>query len=1010
MTFLELALLAVTLLVGFGTAYFFVTGRRASAKAKEQAKQSQSQTRDDIRKAARARELAENGRDAALRAKESAEAEARLANERAAQADARAKQAKDAQKDAEIKRDLAIQERDAAIAAKTKAENEFRLTLAQVQDDLRLANARAKQAEAAQKDAEKERDVAIQERNAALDAKAKAERDTQIAIGRATQAENERDAALEQARQVNEQMQIAQDAQKRTELERDEAIQKQGEAEKRAHLAEEAQSKAERERGEAIEAKEQAEKDRDIAIQVQRAAEASALIAIQKQIEAEERAQLAREAQRKAESERDEAFKARDEAVKEKENAKEATSVANESAAIIENNYKAAVAAKAHAERQKELARARSKELEAKLSERREKLRAITRKKPHSPPINRGPRRGDETEPIQRLARLRQPQIVCYAKSFEWLVGIQLPKEFLNDPDNVQVDQEQSPLDSINDLWELRKINSKVSVRLGETILWNKEIQPQGEKYLLFKLSGYDLRRGTRVRALHRGAYLVVVPENWERENDSIGSAAEAVSLEGYSAHYYVVDQSTRITFRSADKESITLPHDTAEFELIGNRLPDANQDYAILFGAMLPHIRAKNAMDWKQVKTIIVGEEGRGRKDWKSIEVYPHANNTEQALPPEIAQWQASWFFVRLYDHSDQLIDSMDFRLARGLSAVKINQASPFPPENGHAATMIEFHHKADCTITCCEDIKTLHSDGITLAEIPAEAQCDETHWTIAAQGDEHEPIEITVRVERIWWAVGTVNQEPANLEWTSKPLEFTRADFDATSNKEVWLRLPSPRWTGEVSVGFAEKNAKRFNIKVAQQTFPIQLYSFADDPSLQQIHQARLNTWVNNLIGTIAQVSVRAKCRFCDKFIANSEEEILTHLISPEHSDTIFQYQDNLTVGLMICKHSACQFSGKVHWIVESRPHDLAICKHAECIYRSHSADSDEKANIIKYHVRKKFEENRRQRNVPAPFDRKCHLCKWEKRDPSEDDLRNHLKQTHAKPTYASELFELC
>ena len=399
----------------------------------------------------------------------------------------------------------------------------------------------------------------------------------------------------------------------------------------------------------------------------------------------------------------------------------------------------------------------------------------------------------------------------------------------------------------------------------------------------------------------------------------------------------------------------------------------------------------------------IVVGEEGRGREDWKSAEISPDLSKAEQDLPLEIMKWKASWFFVRLYDHSEQLLYSMDFRLARGLSAVMINQTTPFPAANGHSATMVEFHHAAECKITPPTGISPIFSDGRTCADVPAKVEFDKTIWGIAAQ--DHDPIEISILVERIWWAVAAKEKTLSDSEWNDKTLALTRADFFANSDKVLWIRLPKPKWLDEVRVRFTPETAKIFPIKADKQTVPIPLGDFCDSGSLQQIHQAQFSIWTANCSGTLANVSIRAKCKHCETFRADSEDAILEHLISPEHSETIFAYVDNLTVGLMVCIHSQCQFSNTSHWIFSSTPPVRAICQHAECNHVSHSADSDNRANLIKHHVRQRYDEYRRNRKIFIPADRKCVLCGLVIPKATDDDLFKHLS---AK--YANELYELC
>lgn len=95
------------------------------------------------------------------------------------------------------------------------------------------------------------------------------------------------------------------------------------------------------------------------------------------------------------------------------------------------------------------------------------------------------------------------------------------------------------------------------------------------------------------------------------------------------------------------------------------------------------------------------------------------------------------------------------------------------------------------------------------TEVSLPPDPRMDETRWCIGSKADGR-AVEIAVRVDRLWWAVGegvSRGEEPA---WTDRSIPLTSHDFTATSPRTMRLRLPRERWPGCVRIGFDERRAK--------------------------------------------------------------------------------------------------------------------------------------------------------------------------------------------------------
>jgi hypothetical protein len=951
---------------------------RARDVAKEEARAA-IQERDAAKDAAR---QANEERDVAIRAREQAERERDAAL-------ARMQIAEEAKVQAEAEQDTARRERDEAILAKKVAEENTRRAIQAKFDAEEQARQAIQHAEELQKQAEHARDFAIQERDTALEQARLASERAQQAEVMQKQAEAERDKTIDERDRALEQARLADERAQQAEAERDKTIDERDRALEQARLADERAQQAEVERDAAL-------NERDRALEQARLAN--------------ERAQQAEAMQKQAEAERDAALNQRDKAIREKQVAEEDARRAKELVEKLRQPVEphttideTPVAKEEHDSTINQTLPAVSESPSAttkhpKTLPPRRDDGATTPKLSISPAL-RPPRRGElqfHKEPTPRSTR---PEIVCVQKQNVWILQIELPQEWLENHSGLQVRQNGLPLDGEEGDWQLSAPYGNVEVLSDQGIIWQVDLGEQATQPLVFKLSG-DGERGHRVRRVTRGWYLLIVPEDWIHT----GFEPQSVSIEGYHAYCRLVDDQREISFQTPTRGNIAVPR-ASLFTLKGNRLKDANEERPPLFGNTLPRIRAMNPSAWQSVETIVVGEEGRGRKEWSSVAFAPDKNQPEQDLPSEIAQWQAAWFFVRFYDENVQLIDSLDFRLAHGLKEICINASSPFPGEGGHSATRVEFHHIADCKIEPLSNVETTSSDGITIAEIPPQPTFDRTDWKIIPSG--HTSTQITVLAERIWWAIGTKDQTPTDSEWMDKPLALTRADFVAISDKAVWLRLPGPRWVDEIPVGFAQEAVRSFPVRVTEQTASIPLCDFCDSESLRQIGTSHFVMRLNGVATPLAHVRVRAKCKYCP-VLADSLDDLCNHIAS--------QHLDALYPSLTYEEHRRRN---------PQLPYRIAICLKPGCPYYACSYSPRENVtDLILEHIRRKrhydqdghprFEElftvekiRARLPELPIPDIRRCTFppCTWEKENSSPADLLRHLKEEHLNA-----LYELC
>ncbi len=323
------------------------------------------------------------------------------------------------------------------------------------------------------------------------------------------------------------------------------------------------------------------------------------------------------------------------------------------------------------------------------------------------------------------------------------------------------------------------------------------------ESFRIFKLVGSQHGRGRHLKSLTCGRFLVVTPLDWRLDAEC--GVAEIVAPEyvlgaGYLTHHIEVPDplSGHVAFDTPSGH-VEVPMRSPGFELEGESLADAHPEAGPLFRGSPPQLRSSRNITYR---TVVVGDEGprQETRGWRAA-----AADFEE-LRAKITARQAGWFFVRLYDADDDLIDSVDFRFCTGIQAIDLDAVPPVPGPDGHSPARFRLVHGEDCEVrpagTQVDELLVTRkqNDGCSI-EIPPLPDCDETRWMIR-EGNGAE-VEICLRVDRLWWAVADEASAPASTEWTDRQLELRAEDLAATSRRILRVRLPSASFAGEVRVG---------------------------------------------------------------------------------------------------------------------------------------------------------------------------------------------------------------
>lgn len=475
---------------------------------------------------------------------------------------------------------------------------------------------------------------------------------------------------------------------------------------------------------------------------------------------------------------------------------------------------------------------------------------------------------GGEERPTQETKSLRpKPEIGCWKRERRWILGVEVPDDLLDKPE-LQVLQNGSPLtqdESSEGCWCLEQVCGQVVVQWNEDAVAKETQIALGEgNYLLFKLCGKNQNLGRRVKSPSLGSYLVMVLDNWDRDEALSGpppAAPEPVSLAGYRAHFFDLekDGDRKIVFRAPGGESFVIESKASRFELVGTRLNDANEDIGPLFGERPPKIRTVGYQAWTDVDCIVVIEEGKRseEKRWRDV-IAPDEEAGELGLGDKLEERGVGWYSLRIYDKQlGPPVESLDFRFICALKEIRILQPFPLPSEDGHRPVCVEFLHEPGCAVLPADglacSIEIEREDDKTILSIPPDPTCDETRWLAGHKGGSQ--VEVTVLVERLWWAVGEEHNAPS--EWEDQLLTLPRNNFAATSVKALWLRLPRRRWVDVVSVGFERFKARQFSMKATERMLTIPLREFGDSTEVGDREQEHfLKVWIERADGLVEGV----------------------------------------------------------------------------------------------------------------------------------------------------------
>jgi hypothetical protein len=490
-------------------------------------------------------------------------------------------------------------------------------------------------------------------------------------------------------------------------------------------------------------------------------------------------------------------------------------------------------------------------------------------------------------QPVEKVLRPRS-QVVVTRGSGDWDIFVEVEPI---DSSNLRVMQGSDALHERAErslFGPLRDLTTPIRILSGDDEVGEVALITQKAPLLFFRLQR-DI--GWSVRRPSRGLNLAVVPVAWRY--DVVKSGAPPIELElmgiqGYRAHFFSADTNPILAFDRPDEAPFEIDCTKPEFRLEGRELPDAYEQMGPLFGADLPTLEgAPGAM--AKVRTVVLGAEGRGSGRWRD----EYQLNAERWRLPEDVRTQGSgWYFIRLYDAKDDLIDSFDFRYAAGLKGIDVEGAGLTQDHNGIRVTFV---HDEGVSVVMTASIlsvlehSTVPGPGSTIFAWPWHPDVRRPTFEVR---DRNGLVRVTLDTDRICWALAN---EPQALEpaWQSSAIELTPGHCSPGSDAQLLVRFPH---SAEVDAFIGFSRADRRKIQIAADQASVHLHGFSEAPELTRIGRQSLNLWIctdgPEVELDIAHVSVSMKCPWCEARMVE-QEEMISHLLS-RHHDNCFERLD--------------------------------------------------------------------------------------------------------------------
>lgn len=450
-------------------------------------------------------------------------------------------------------------------------------------------------------------------------------------------------------------------------------------------------------------------------------------------------------------------------------------------------------------------------------------------------PIKRGGRaRVEEERPKpteaagDRGAIQQRPELICWKHGAIWQIGVAGEGDLqASQGERTLVPEASGPI-PVSDL------GTGVAVQYAGQTRWFPLLSEKG--YLLFKMRQNWGDPGRLVSQFSAGYYVIIAAEAWKLDEALSGKppiAPEKVEASsGARAHFMYLQAGDEFQVALVGKEGsdpIHIYSKGQQFQLVGRQINDSSVSVGPLFGREPPKIEADSPAVWDSVSTIVCGQEGARIGGWRT-QFTPVRGEQTQTMPVQLAN-TSGWYFVRVYNQDEDLVESFDFRFCRALIDLRWNV--PFlPGPSGHQDVVVECEHQPGLSLfldnhKLRSHIRIEAGDTATVLHIPPVPECDETKWTLRDEGND---VSVVLRLPRLWWGVDTSKAR----QWLDRPTVLSADVFKATSKQELWIKALGDQ-LDSINIGFNPESIRSYAVKKSDDT-SIPLRDFADAEELEE------------------------------------------------------------------------------------------------------------------------------------------------------------------------------
>ena len=530
-------------------------------------------------------------------------------------------------------------------------------------------------------------------------------------------------------------------------------------------------------------------------------------------------------------------------------------------------------------------------------------------------PAHRSTERSEST--VTRT-RILAPSILAFHNSGQWEFFVELPKQTIPQEKIAYLAQGQIKIEHQKDNFygPLQHLDipiemcSKISGKINKTTI---NITSNNNSVLIFCLTEDDNDwKGTLVSRPSKGFYLAIAPTDWRRDEETGGQPpieSEPLQMLSFTAHYFDTQQGQLITFLKPDGERHQSKPKRFDLILEGKMIDDAEKRLGPLFYDAPPTVSGDHR-SWGNICSIVVGEEGQGQ--WR--QQYDVQTSKKWQIPSLGPKRNSGWFFLRFYDDTGYLVNSLSFRFIQGLKSIE-KTVSVFPGYRKERPARLEFSIAETIYINPVENSPKLEVETddqhhkITFICKPSP---DIKKLAFQLQESGGRPIRVAFDIDRIWWRIRSEKSDQDPVAWSASLLSKSKSAFSPTMEESLELRLPSSLVRHPIKIGFQRENALNLQISIKDQIGKAPLHWFYDYISTK-IGTQKLGVWIGKdedsfyfeLLEYIAHIS----CQYCSK-IFEEKSAFLEHILD-EHD---YQFFQSLTI--------------KKHYDFKSTPETLYIC----------------------------------------------------------------------------------